>query len=217
MPSVITEPAPLETTTQYTVHVKESVTVSQLNGNTNGTDTDDAAQKILDIIYEYRLHKSIDAHDKWNAGTPKFLKVISEFTKNKQVLRMCIPAFPFKSANKVVKVLGTLPDKAEERALEWLERMCRKIDQVYAPGAKLLIISDGLVYNDLLTIPDREVWNYGETLRLMAQQKGFDHLEFSRLKDLAHVPNLPEKLEEITYVANATNFRRALLNQFGNP
>jgi len=105
------------------------------------------AQKILDIIYQYRLHKSIDAHDKWQEGTPKFLAVISRFIKNNQVLRMAIPAFPFKSANKIVKVLGTLPDKAEETALSYLNRMCDLINEVYSPGAKLLIISDGLVYN----------------------------------------------------------------------
>jgi len=70
---------------------------------------------------------------------------------------------------------------------------------------------------DLLTISDRETWAYGEGLRQMAIEKGFNHIEFSRLRDLATVPNLPEKLDEITYVANATNFRRALLNQFGNP
>lgn len=41
------------------------------------------------------------------------------------------------------------------------------------------------------------------------------NIQFSRLQDLVHLPNLPNKLEEITYVANATNFRRALLNTFG--
>lgn len=47
----------------------------------------------------------------------------------------------------------------------------------------------------------------------MAVQKGFDHIDFSRLRDLVDIA-LPEKLEEITYVANATNFRRFLLNKY---
>ena len=42
----------------------------------------------------------------------------------------------------------------------------------------------------------------------------FPHLEFSRLRQLVAI-DLPEQLDEVTYVANATNFRRALLNQFG--
>lgn len=49
----------------------------------------------------------------------------------------------------------------------------------------------------------------------MAVQKGFNHIKFSRLKDLVSFP-LPEKLDEITYIANATNFRRFLFNSFGD-
>ena len=48
----------------------------------------------------------------------------------------------------------------------------------------------------------------------MAVQKGFAHIAFSRLRDLVNFP-LPERLEEITYVANATNFRRFLFNKYG--
>ena len=48
----------------------------------------------------------------------------------------------------------------------------------------------------------------------MTAQKGFDRIDFSRLRDLVDFP-LPEKLEEITYVANATNFRRFLFNKYG--
>jgi len=48
----------------------------------------------------------------------------------------------------------------------------------------------------------------------MAVQKGFNNISFSRIRDLVDFP-LPEKMEEITYVANATNFRRFLFNHFG--
>lgn len=48
----------------------------------------------------------------------------------------------------------------------------------------------------------------------MAVQKGFNHIGFSRLKDIVDFPT-PERLEEITYVANATNFRRFLFNKYG--
>lgn len=51
----------------------------------------------------------------------------------------------------------------------------------------------------------------------MAVEKGFKHVQFSRLKDLVNLPDLPDVLNEITYIANATNFRRALVNQFGDP
>lgn len=103
--------------------------------------------KILSIIYKYRLTKAADAHDRWVEGTPKFLDIIENFVRQAKSIQMCMPAFPFKSANKVYKVLGTLPDRAEEAALEYMNTMCAEIKAIYSPGAKLLVVSDGLVYN----------------------------------------------------------------------
>ena len=115
------------------------------------SDTEDSSTatsvKILSIIYKYRLTKAADAHDKWIEGTPKFLDIIENFVRKAQPVHMCMPAFPFKSANKVYKVLGALPDRAEEAALEYMNTMCVEISAIYRPGAKFLVISDGLVYN----------------------------------------------------------------------
>ena len=108
---------------------------------------DDTVTKAFNIIYAYRLQKSADAHDKWVEGTPKFLSIIKHYVRTKSVIRRCMPAFPFKSANKNFKVLGTLPDRAEQVALTRLNIMCAEIEAIYKSGAKLLIISDGLVYN----------------------------------------------------------------------
>ncbi|KAL9134767.1 MAG: hypothetical protein Q9175_004047 [Cornicularia normoerica] len=174
----------------------------------------ETSNKILKLIFEYALNKFNDTMEQLATGRPKFLSVIDQFVKAGTQVEMCLPAFPFKSANKVHKVFGILPDKAEELALERLNTMCIRIGDVYPPGAKLTIISDGLVYNDLLGISDRDTWAYGEALRTMAVRKGFNHIDFSRLRDLVTFP-LPEKLEEITYVANATNFRRFLFNKYG--
>ncbi|KAH9869828.1 hypothetical protein IAQ61_007041 [Plenodomus lingam] len=179
------------------------------------TEVSAMSNKILDIVFLYALNKFSDTQDRLEAGRPKFVSVVDKFVAAEEPVKMCLPAFPFKSANKVHKVLGNLPDKAEELALDRLNTMCSRIKDIYPPGAKLTIISDGLVYNDLLGIPDRDTWNYGEALREMCEQKGFKHIDFSRLKDLATFPGLPEKLQEISYVANATNFRRVILNKYG--
>ena len=118
-------------------------------GHEAGVEDESAvtSSKILNIVYKYRLEKAADAHDKWVEGTPKFLSVIQKFVRAQETVRMCLPAFPFKSANKNFKVLGTLPDRAEETSLARLNTMCAEIEAVYKPGAKLLIVSDGLVYN----------------------------------------------------------------------
>ncbi|KAF5685303.1 ABC transporter [Fusarium denticulatum] len=179
------------------------------------TRVSETSNRILDVILEYSLHKFDSTEELHSAGRPKFLAVVSRFVRARQKVVMCLPAFPFKSANKVEKVLGNLPDKAEELALARLNSICVTIGQFYEPGAELTIISDGLVYNDLLGISDQETWRYGSALRAMAERKGFSHLSFSRLQDLVAVKGLPNDLNELTYVANATNFRRTLFNKYG--
>lgn len=49
----------------------------------------------------------------------------------------------------------------------------------------------------------------------MATKQGLSRLTFSRIKDLVSFPG-PGTLNEITYVASATNFRRCLLNRYGD-
>lgn len=65
-------------------------------------------------------------------------------------------------------------------------------------------------------MPDKDVWAYGETLRSMAADMGLTNISFARLRDLVDM-DLPKELEEMTYVANASNFRCALLNNFSKP
>jgi pyoverdine/dityrosine biosynthesis protein Dit1 len=67
-----------------------------------------------------------------------------------------------------------------------------------------------------LGVRDSDVWAYGEALRAMSIRQGFKHIEFSRLQDLVHIA-VPNELDQITYVSNATNFRHALLSKFSNP
>ena len=112
-------------------------------------EASETSTKILAIIFEYALNKFENSFEQLAVSTPKFLSVIDQFVTAGKRVDMCLPAFPFKSANKVYKVFGILPDKAEELALERLNTMCVRIAEIYAPGAELTIISDGLVYNGI--------------------------------------------------------------------
>lgn len=108
---------------------------------------DEVCAAVLSIIFEYSLHKFDDTMAQLEVGRPKFLAVIRQFVTAGKKIEMCLPAFPFKSSNKTYKVLGHLPDKAEELALARLESICQRIESIYPPGATIMIISDGLVYN----------------------------------------------------------------------
>ncbi|KAM0243076.1 hypothetical protein ACHAP5_006957 [Fusarium lateritium] len=176
----------------------------------------ETSTKILDIIGRYRIKRGENIYSKADESALKFITLIYKHVKAGVPVPLCLPAFPFKSPNSTSKTLGKLPDKGEEIALAHLNGLCSAIGDVHSPGAKLTIISDGLVYNDMLGVLDKDVWAYGETLRSMVVKKGFHNICFSRLRDLVDV-NLPEDLDEMTYVANASNFRRALLNAFSKP
>lgn len=102
---------------------------------------------ILNIVFDYALNKFDDSKDRLTVDTDKFLSMINHFVTAGRQVEACLSSFPFKSANKVYKVLGTLPDKAEELALERLNYMCIRIQDVYRPGAKVTIVSDGAPYN----------------------------------------------------------------------
>lgn len=82
---------------------------------------------------------------------------------------LVLPGFPCKSPNPA-KVLGALPDMAEEIALKFLADLCRKIQDVYAPGAHLVICSDGRVFSDLIGVTDRQVTAYQNAIRRMIRR-----------------------------------------------
>lgn len=107
------------------------------------------AASVLNVIHRYRSPQPSNIPDRSDEGSLKFLAIIYRYIKAGEAVRLCLPAFPFKSPNNVDKVLGKLPDKGEEIALAHLNGLCAAIGDIYPPGAKLTIISDGLVYNGL--------------------------------------------------------------------
>ncbi|HZJ45675.1 MAG TPA: isocyanide synthase family protein [Pyrinomonadaceae bacterium] len=94
-----------------------------------------------------------------------------------------LPAFPAKSPNPT-KVLGQLPDMAEEIALTFLERVCGEIKDLYSPGAQITICSDGRVFSDLVGVSDASVSDYAAELKLLMQRIGSRSLDLFGMEDL---------------------------------
>lgn len=143
---------PVETVTPAAKATEEAKSLAPIVPPASLADTVDTAtfetsSKILRIIDRYALKRSPGAASKADEGALKFLAIIYNHVKAQKAVPMCLPAFPFKSPNAILKVLGKLPDKAEDWALAHLNGLCEAIGDVYPPGAKLTIISDGLVYN----------------------------------------------------------------------
>ncbi|KZV89799.1 Clavaminate synthase-like protein [Exidia glandulosa HHB12029] len=168
------------------------------------------AAAIVDLIGSYLLTSSPD--DKFaSVGRARLLATVDAFVREASRIALVLPAFPFKSpSNK--KVLGTLPDMAEEIVLRRLEDLCRAIDDVYEPGCLLHIVSDGIVYGELLGVPDSTVAAYNEELRRLTDVLKLTHIDFVRVADLLiHGPQLGPPLSPEDYIASAPTTRAQFL------
>ncbi|OAK97477.1 hypothetical protein IQ06DRAFT_327855 [Phaeosphaeriaceae sp. SRC1lsM3a] len=174
------------------------------------------SQDILHIIYRYKCPLPNNITDRSDEGTLTFLSIIYRAVKAKRPVRMVLPAFPFKSPNSKAKVLGELPDKAEDVSLAHLNSMCAAIKEIYQPGAQLVVVSDGLVYNDLLGVPDSVVWKYGQELRCLAKSRGYHDIEFARVKDMIPTNYHLDDFDDMSYSAIASSLRFALMQRYGN-
>ncbi|KAF2842626.1 putative pyoverdine/dityrosine biosynthesis protein [Patellaria atrata CBS 101060] len=173
----------------------------------------EASILVLDIIEAYRIPLPNGVIDQIEFARIQFLPIIDHFVTKNETIPLILPAFPFKSPNTIAKTLGVLPDKAEEVSLAHLNGICENIRQVYSPGARLYIVSDGLVYNDLLGVSDGTVYDYGEGVRRLAHEKEFTNIRFARLKDLLGMQELPSQMSKELYEENAPTFRDQLVQR----
>ena len=140
-------------------------------------------RRILELLLPYRraLPGDGDAPPSQDALAPQFAQ-IGEFVADGEPVVLTLPAFPCKSPNPE-KVLGHLPDMGERVALRFLHELCTRIETVYAPGAKVLICSDGHVFADLIGVRDDVVDEYAAALHDMICQES-DRIDTF---DLRHV------------------------------
>ncbi|WHT15906.1 isocyanide synthase family protein [Crossiella sp. CA-258035] len=99
-------------------------------------------------------------------------------------IQFVLPAFPVKSPNRE-KVLGHLPDLAEELAVTFLDELCAELAEVYPPGVRLTICSDGRVFGDLIGVPDEHITAYQHEMAALISATGADRLALYTLDDYA--------------------------------
>ena len=98
-------------------------------------------------------------------------------------LTLVLPAFPAKSAN-LKKVSGPLPDFGEELALRFLQDRCDAVAKSYAPGAELIICSDGRVFSDIVGVNDDDVTAYRLALVDMIARCNLNSISVFDLDDI---------------------------------
>jgi pyoverdine/dityrosine biosynthesis protein Dit1 len=110
-------------------------------------------------------------------------------------IHFVLPAFPAKSPNPA-KVLGRVPDMAEELSLQFLDNLCAEIRKIHGPGARITICSDGLVFSDLVGVTDADVNNYAERITQIIQQLHLESLETFHMQDLYDEAGSGEQMRE---------------------
>jgi pyoverdine/dityrosine biosynthesis protein Dit1 len=137
---------------------------------------------ILELLLPYR-RAADETHGDHPDFFPEQLRQLTPFISLDEPIVLTLPGFPCKSPNPG-KVLGRLPDLGERLSLSFLDQLCRRIDDVYTPGARILICSDGHAFADFIGVPDPDIDAYGDELRAIIQRENLTRIDTF---DLRHV------------------------------
>lgn len=111
------------------------------------------------------------------------LSLAIQALKNNLPILLVLPAFPAKSANRQ-KTLSDKIDLGEIIALKALNDICKNITDKYQYPIKLLICSDGRVFNDLLGVTDENVNHYLQGIKEIIKKNSLLHLNTFSLDDI---------------------------------
>jgi len=147
---------------------------------------------------------------------------IRYFVRSGLPLHLVLPAFPAKSPSRR-KTLGTLPDQAEVRALEFLQATCDELQTLHPQGVRLTICSDGHVFSHLVGVTDEDVTAYSTEIDRIIDRSGFHSLETFSMSDLYDGLSLEgmrehldrhysESLESVEHRVATFDHDRALFN-----
>lgn len=159
--------------------------------NSSGTIDRNLAHNIITEIFTKRrlMPGELEKEELLQLEVAPHIHKIMAAIKEDQPINLVLPAFPAKSPSRQ-KTLSHLPDHGEELAFMNLNRLCEQIAQIYAPGAKLTVCSDGRVFADIVRIPDRDVTDYNNEMRKHVKDWNLAHIKFFDLDDV--YPNVKD-------------------------
>ncbi|MFL5783935.1 MAG: L-tyrosine/L-tryptophan isonitrile synthase family protein [Bacteriovoracaceae bacterium] len=144
----------------------------------NETFTDTAASAIAAVM---KLANFTGAPE--DIHQVPILRKMTEKMMNAEKLVFILPAFPAKSPSPL-KTSGVLPDLGEVLALQNLNNMCSEISAYYAPGAEVIICSDGRVFSDVVGVSDELITAYAEGIDEIIRDFGLSHLRTFAMDEL---------------------------------
>ncbi|MBZ9572507.1 L-tyrosine/L-tryptophan isonitrile synthase family protein [Patescibacteria group bacterium] len=162
-------------------------------------------QRISDV--DFRFDKNLDIasnilrifqNPEIRAGKIKYIKNfrktlterIDYFIKKRKSIEFTILGLPFKSPN-LLKTTRRKPDLGELGFILRLFDITQLIYSIYKPGAKFIILTEGVVFHNFFGISKREAVNYCNYVNEFIKELGIT--DTIRLHDLAKITTvLPE-------------------------
>jgi len=158
-------------------------------------EVNQTARNILRCIFHYRrLQEGVT--DGGEADFAPHLPRVRRAIALHEPIALLLPAFPAKSPSPA-KVMGVLPDMAEEIALHRLETLCEEIGAIYPAGARVVICSDGHVFSDLVGVPDDTVTNYGIAIKNLIASLNLSHIDTFNMSDIFDGSSDAERREHL--------------------
>lgn len=156
------------------------------------------AKEIMMHVMKYR--RTVCSHNECATSCPACLaphleKVTSAIEKSEPIT-FVLPAFPGKSPN-LAKVLSPLPDMAEQRSLQFLNRLCNQLQKIYTPGAEIILCSDGRVFSDAVGMREEDVTSYQDALDKMIEDLSLHNLSTFNLDELAAGRDFDQMRQEL--------------------
>lgn len=166
--------------------IKNDISLSSLNlSNTifqkyfKGKKTD-INQIITEILLARRYRGG-----KRELRNPKLLyKKIKVKTDKNEPIELSISLYPCKIPN-VLKTAGPLPDLADLISIARFIEIAMSIKNVYAPGAKIIILTDGNRFKDMLSFPKADIDGYQKKIKFFIEiLDGNKHIVFEDYMNL---------------------------------
>lgn len=145
------------------------------------------ALRMITILMKYQRRSTVNALNCSRLTCPSCQKhpknIIQQAILTQQPLTLILPAFPAKSANRQ-KTLSEQPDLGERMGLINLDKLCQSLHQLHQPGVRLIICSDGRVFNDLVLVDNADVEIYQQGLEKIIKEEKLDYLSLFSLDDV---------------------------------
>lgn len=151
------------------------------------------AEKILRLLFRSRRlqeEAGTCAKDPCASCLAIHLPHVRRFVRAKEPVHAVLPAFPAKSPSPR-KTLGPRPDLAEECSLGFLQGVCDAVREIYPPGLRITLCSDGRVFGDLVGVGDDDVTRYGREIAALIRERGLRSLDAFRMEDLFEGDDFP--------------------------